>query len=50
MDITIAGPDGAHTQTGTIDGGATLNVVKLAAGEKVIVASEGYDSVTLTVQ
>jgi len=50
VDITIAGPDGAHTQTGTIDGGATLNVVKLAAGEKVIVASEGYDSVTLTVQ
>ncbi|HXQ80315.1 MAG TPA: hypothetical protein VN775_03320 [Opitutaceae bacterium] len=48
--ITIAGPEKTRSQTNTIGVGATLNVDKLSAGEKVVIASEGYDPVALTVQ
>jgi len=48
--ITVTGPGKTRSQTSTIGAGATLSVDKLVVGEKVVIASEGYDPVTLTVQ
>jgi len=50
VDIAITGPDKTRTQSNVIGAGGTLLVDKLAAGESVVVASDGYDPVNLTVQ
>jgi len=50
VNITIEGAQKSRSQSNVIAGGATLNVDKLAAGEKVVIASEGCDPVNLTVQ
>jgi hypothetical protein len=49
-DITVSGPETRTTQTRVIGGGATFDVEKLAAGDMVVIASEGYDPVTVTAQ
>jgi uncharacterized phage infection (PIP) family protein YhgE len=50
VNLTITGPDKTRTQSSVIGAGGTLNVEKLAAGDKVAIASDGYDPVNLTVQ
>jgi len=50
VEITVTGPEKSRTQAETIEGGRTLNIMKLAAGDKVMIASEDYDPVNLTVQ
>jgi multidrug efflux pump subunit AcrA (membrane-fusion protein) len=50
VDISITGQGKTRTQSNVIEVRATLAVEKLAAGESVVIASEGYDPVRLTVQ
>jgi hypothetical protein len=50
VDITVTGAGKTRTQSNTVAVGATVNVEKLAAGESVVIASEGYNPVRLTVQ
>jgi septal ring factor EnvC (AmiA/AmiB activator) len=50
VDITISGTGETRNQSNVIGGGGTLNVDKLAAGDNVVIASDGYDSVNITVQ
>jgi uncharacterized phage infection (PIP) family protein YhgE len=50
VDISISGPDKTRSQTNVIGGGETLNVDKLAAGENVVVSSDGYDPINLTIK
>jgi hypothetical protein len=50
VDTSITGGKAPRSQHDIIGTGATLNIDKLAAGENVVIASEGYDSVKLTVQ
>ena len=50
VDISITGPEKTRSQSNVIGGGGTLAVEKLAAGENVVIASDGYDPVNLTVQ
>jgi len=47
--VAITDPDGTRSQSAAIAGGATLKLEKLADGDTVVVSSEGYDPVTLTV-
>ncbi len=42
--------DKPSSQSNVIAAGATLNMEKLDAGEKVVISSEGYEPVNLTVQ
>jgi peptidoglycan hydrolase CwlO-like protein len=49
VNVTSSGPGGTRSQSNVIGGGATLNVDKLAAGDQVVVASEGYDPVKVPV-
>jgi hypothetical protein len=48
--VTVANAAKTTSQAVTIAGGSTLNVEKLAEGDKVLIASEGYDPVNLTAQ
>ena len=50
VDITVTGQGKTRTQSNVIEVSAALNVEKLAAGESVVIASEGYDPVRLTVK
>jgi len=50
VNITVAGPEANRSVSGTIAGGTTLDIVKLAAGEKVAIASESYDTVSVDIQ
>jgi hypothetical protein len=50
VTVTVTGPGKNRSQSNIIGGGGTLNVAELSAGEKIVVASEGYDPVNLTVQ
>jgi predicted nuclease with TOPRIM domain len=50
VNITIAGPEKTRTQSNVIEVGTTLKVERLAAGDKVVIVSEGFDPVSLTVQ
>lgn len=50
VDITVTGEGKTRTQSNIIDVSAALKVEKLAAGESVVIASEGYDPVRLTVK
>jgi hypothetical protein len=46
--VTFSGADKARSEKGVIDGGATLNVGNLPAGENVVIASDGFDPLNLT--
>jgi hypothetical protein len=48
LRIAISGADRTRAQMAVIEGGATLNVPSLPAGEKVVIASEGFDPLDLT--
>jgi hypothetical protein len=48
--IAVTGAVNTRSQDNSIDGGATLDVPKLTAGENVIISSSGFDPVTLSVQ
>jgi len=50
VDVTVTGAGKTRTQSNIIEVGATVNVEKLASGESVVIASEGYNPVHLTVQ
>jgi hypothetical protein len=50
VTVTVNGSGKNRSQSNTIGGGGTLSVTELSAGEKIVVASEGYDPVNLTVQ
>jgi len=50
VGIAITGAVNTRTQKNSIDGSATLDVEKLTAGENVVISSDGYDPVTLSVQ
>jgi ribose 5-phosphate isomerase len=50
LNITIEGPDKTRRQSNVVGAGSTLNVEKLAAGDKVAIASDGFESVNLTAQ
>jgi multidrug efflux pump subunit AcrA (membrane-fusion protein) len=47
LRITISGADKAHVKTAVIEGGATLNVGRLPAGENIVIASDGFDPLNL---
>jgi septal ring factor EnvC (AmiA/AmiB activator) len=49
VKVTVSGQGSPRSQSNVIGAGATLNVDKLAAGENVVVASDGYDPLNLTV-
>jgi uncharacterized protein YPO0396 len=48
VTITISGMDKPRAERAVIEGGATLNVGRLPAGENVVLASEGFDPLNLT--
>ncbi|HXQ80316.1 MAG TPA: hypothetical protein VN775_03325 [Opitutaceae bacterium] len=48
--ISVTGAETNRSQSCTIGGGAMLDVEKLAAGDKIVISSEGYDPLTLTAQ
>jgi hypothetical protein len=50
VDTTVTGSGTPRSQANVIDVGATLKVEKLAAGDNVVIASEGFDPVNLTVK
>jgi septal ring factor EnvC (AmiA/AmiB activator) len=50
VDVAITGANKTRSQHNIIGSGATQNVEKLAAGDNVVITSEGYDPVKLTVQ
>jgi hypothetical protein len=50
VNVTIVGPDNTRRQSNVIGAGGTLNVEKLATGDRVTVASDGFESVQTTVQ
>jgi hypothetical protein len=50
VNLTIVDAGKTRSQSNVIGAGATLNVEKLAAGDNVTVASDGYDPLTLTVE
>jgi hypothetical protein len=50
VNVTIADAGKTRSQSNVIGAGATLNVEKLAAGDDVTVASDGYEPLKLTAQ
>jgi hypothetical protein len=50
VDITVTEAGKTRTQANIVEVGATVTVEKLAAGDSVVIASEGYNPVRLTVQ
>ena len=48
VQITVSGKEKTRSQSSTIAAGGALKVEKIAAGENVAIASDGYDSVNLT--
>ena len=48
LRITISGPNGTKARLAAIESGATLSVPSLPPGEKVVIASEGFDPLSLT--
>jgi hypothetical protein len=50
VSIAIAGAVNTRTQKNSIEGSATLDVETLTAGESVVISSDGYNPVTLSVQ
>lgn len=49
VDLTIVHGDRTVSQSNTIGGGATLNLEKLASGDKVTIGGDRYDPVNVTV-
>lgn len=49
VDLTIVTAGHTISQSNTIAGGATLNIERLAAGAKVSIGSDTYETVSLTV-
>lgn len=49
IDLTITSGDRTITQTNTIGGGVTLNLERLAPGDKVAIGGDGYDTVNVAV-
>jgi septal ring factor EnvC (AmiA/AmiB activator) len=50
VEITRTGPGSPGPRSHIIGAGATFNLEHLSAGENVVIASEGYDPVSLAVQ
>lgn len=50
VNITITGSGKTRSQSNVIGTGATLDIEKLAAGDNVTIASEGYEAVKATAQ
>jgi len=50
LNIEVSGSDKTPSKSVTVKGGDTFKLDGLAAGAKVVVASEGFESVTLTAQ
>jgi multidrug efflux pump subunit AcrA (membrane-fusion protein) len=50
VNISITGDGGARRQTSVIAAAGTQNVEKLAAGDKVSIASDGFETLQLTAQ
>jgi DNA repair exonuclease SbcCD ATPase subunit len=50
VDVTVTGLQKTRSFSYVMEADGTLNVDKLTAGEKVVIAGEGYDALTLTVQ
>jgi uncharacterized protein YhaN len=50
VNVTISNAAGNRSHSSIIGAGATLNIEKLAAGDSVVIASEGYDSVSVTAE
>jgi chromosome segregation ATPase len=50
VGIAISGSEPARYQTTVLDGGAAVSIMRLPAGEKVVITSEGYDPLSLTAQ
>ncbi len=48
LRITVSGQDTTRAQVTEIEGGATLNVPSLPAGENVAIESQGFDTLSLT--
>lgn len=48
LKITISGAEKTYNQMAVIEGGAALNVERLPAGEVVVIASDGFDPLSLT--
>jgi hypothetical protein len=48
LRITVSGASGTRAQQAVIGSGATLNIPRLPSGEKVVIASEGFDPLNLT--
>lgn len=50
VDVSISGPEKTRSQTNVIGGGESLAIDKLALGDNVVVSSDGYDPINLTVK
>lgn len=50
LAITIEGPEGTRTLSNLVDSGASMKIEKLAAKEKVTLASEAYDPIVVVVE
>ncbi len=50
VDIAVTEGEDNRSQSITIAGGATLSIQKLQAGDRVVITSEGYEPVNLTVE
>lgn len=48
LRITISGADQPRAERAVIEGGETLNLGRLPAGENVVIASDGFDPLKLT--
>jgi predicted nucleic acid-binding Zn-ribbon protein len=49
LDITVTNPQRTRTQSSTVEYGATLKVDKLSSGDSVLIASQGFDPLTVAV-
>jgi multidrug efflux pump subunit AcrA (membrane-fusion protein) len=47
LRITISGPDKTRAQMAVLEGGASLNIERLPAGENVVIASDGFEPLNL---
>jgi hypothetical protein len=50
VDVAVAGADVKRSQSTIIGGSGTIDVKRLTAGESVVIASNGYAQMNLTVQ
>jgi hypothetical protein len=50
VNLTVSSQGKSRSQSNVIGAAATLNVDNLAAGDTVVIASDGYDPVNLSAQ